>query len=167
MIQGHHGNDVMTPLKIWPVTGWSTPTHPTVGGEKPQVVLLTDLPALQGIAGGTHETVDGDVIDVEMLRMIACDSSVSRIVLGPQGEILDTGRKTRVWSPAQRRAITARDRHCTADGCERRARHCDIHHMTHWADFGRTSVEEGRLLCRFHHTLEHLRLALERRSRRI
>lgn len=99
---------------------------PTVGGEKPQVVVLADLPALQGIAGGTHETLDGDVVDVEMLRMIACDSSVSRIVLGPQGEILDTGRKTRVWSPAQRRAITTRDRHRTADGCERRARHCDI-----------------------------------------
>lgn len=69
---------------------------PTVGGEKPQVVLLADLPALQRTAGGIHETVDGDVVDIEMLRMIACDSSVSRIVLGPEGEILDTGRKTRV-----------------------------------------------------------------------
>ncbi|MGD2103317.1 MAG: DUF222 domain-containing protein [Acidimicrobiia bacterium] len=139
---------------------------PTVGGEKPQITLVTDLPALRGIAGGTHETTNGDVVDVEMLRMIACDSSVSRVVLGPEGEILDTGRKTRVWSAAQRRAIFARDRHCTSDGCERIARHCDIHHETHWADGGTTDVAKGRLLCRFHHTLEHLRLALKRRRRR-
>lgn len=135
---------------------------PMVGGEKPHMIVLTDLEALSGVAGGVHETLNGQVLDVASLRRLACDSSVSRIVLGPDSEVLDVGRKTRVWTSAQRRAIVARDRHCVAPGCERKPQHCDIHHKTHWADGGTTVVEEGELLCRFHHTLEHLKIAKRR-----
>lgn len=140
---------------------------PTVAGEKPNLSLLTDLDALQGIAGGTHETSTGNIVDIDSLRQIACDCSISRIVLGPDSEVLDVGRKTRVWTSAQRRAISARDRHCQADGCQRPAHFCDIHHLDHWADGGTTSVDTGILLCRFHHTLEHERSALKRRRLRI
>jgi hypothetical protein len=136
---------------------------PTVGGEKPHITVITDIDALKGIAGGTHENLDGDVLDVETVRMLACDASISRIVVGPDSEVLDIGRKTRVWTAAQRRAIIARDRHCTAPGCERPPDWCDIHHLTHWADEGSTSVDQGTLLCRFHHTLEHIRAFLEKR----
>ncbi|HUG32516.1 MAG TPA: DUF222 domain-containing protein [Acidimicrobiia bacterium] len=138
---------------------------PHVGGEKPHIIALADLPALQGVAGGTHETIGGDIIDIDTLRMLACDCSVSRIVLGPDSEVLDVGRKTRVWAPAQRRAIIARDRHCQADGCDRDFRYCDIHHTDHWADGGETSVDKGKLFCRFHHTIEHLKEKLQRRRR--
>ena len=130
--------------------------NPANGGEKPHVTVVTDLDGLKGIAGGTHETTTGQVVDVETIRQLACDSSVSRIVRGPDSEVLDVGRKTRVWSTAQRRAVTARDQHCTAQGCERPARWCDIHHIVHWADGGETSVDNGRLLCRYHHTRQHL-----------
>jgi hypothetical protein len=68
----------------------------------------------------------GDIVDVETIRMLACDCSVSRIILGPDSEVLDVGRKTRVWTTTLRRAIIARDRHCQADGCERDYRYCDI-----------------------------------------
>jgi hypothetical protein len=139
---------------------------PQVGGEKPHVIVLADFDALKGIAGGTHETLDGgNILDVDTIRMLACDSSVSRIVLGPDSEILDIGRKTRVWTTAQRRAIAVRDRHCQAPGCERPPRWCDIHHSDHWADGGPTDIDKGELLCRFHHTLEHLREAKRRRQR--
>ena len=137
-----------------------------VGGERPQIQLLTDMNGLRGIAGGRHETVDtGSIVDVETIRLIACDSSVCRIVFGPDSEILDVGRKTRVWTIAQRRAIVARDRTCTWNGCERPARWADIHHLDHWADGGTTSVEGGVLLCRFHHVLTHIEEALARRRR--
>ena len=140
-------------------------TTPTVGGEKPHLSLITDLDALRGIAGGTHETLDGDIIDIDTLRMIACDCSISRIVLGPDSEVLDVGRKTRVWTPAQRRAIVVRDRHCQAPGCRAKPRHCDIHHLEHWADGGETSVEKGKLFCRPHHVEEHIEERLRRRRR--
>ena len=139
---------------------------PQVGGEKPHIMVLADLPALAGIAGGTHETLNGgNILDIETLRMLACDSSISRIVLGPDSEILDIGRKTRVWTTAQRRAIVARDRHCQAPGCERPPQWCDIHHLDHWADGGTTTIDLGVLYCRFHHTLEHLKEAKRRRRK--
>lgn len=140
-------------------------TTPTLGGEKPHIVLHTDFPALQGVAGGVHETENGQIVDVDTLRMIACDSSVTRIVFGPDSEVLDVGRKTRVWNPAQRRAITARDRHCQGPGCRAKPRHCDIHHQDHWADGGTTSVDKGKLFCRPCHIQEHLKEGLQRRIR--
>ncbi len=138
---------------------------PVVGGEKPHISVIANIAALQGIAGGLHETLNGDILDVDTLRMLACDCSVSRIVFGPDSEALDIGRKTRVWTAAQRRAIIARDRHCTWPDCEVRPEWCDIHHVDHWADGGPTSVEKGKLLCRFHHTCEHAEDRRRRRSR--
>jgi len=140
-------------------------TTPTVGGDKPHVVFHADMPALQGIAGGLHETENGDIVDVDTLRMIACDCSLTRIVLGPDSEVLDVGRKTRVWTTAQRRAIIARDRHCQGPGCRAKPRHCDIHHLDHWANLGTTTVEKGKLLCRPCHTQEHVKERHRRRMR--
>ena len=141
-------------------------TTPTIGGEKPHINLICDLPALQASAGGTHETLDGQIVDVDTLRMVACDSSITRIVLGPDSDILDAGRKTRVWSAAQRRAIIGRDRHCQGPGCQARPQHCDIHHKDHWAEGGETSIDNGILLCRPCHTQEHLYDRYRRRRRR-
>jgi hypothetical protein len=141
-------------------------TTPTIGGEKPHINLIADLPALQGIAGGLHQTIDGVIVDVDTLRMTACDCSLTRIVIGPQGEILDVGRKTRVWSSAQRKAIVARDRHCQGPGCHTTPRHCDIHHTDHWADHGETNIDKGTLLCRPCHTQQHHKDRQQRRQHR-
>ncbi|HVR78052.1 MAG TPA: DUF222 domain-containing protein, partial [Acidimicrobiia bacterium] len=98
---------------------------PTVGGEKPHITLVCDLPALQGIAGGLHETETGQVLTVDQLRTVVCDCSISRVVLGPDSEIIDVGRRTRLIPAGLRRAIIARDRHCTWAGCDRNPRWCD------------------------------------------
>jgi len=108
-----------------------------------------------GLAGGLHETEDGPVLSVDTIRQLACDASLSRIVLGPKSEILDVGRKTRVIPAGLRRAVIARDRHCTAPGCGRSARWCDVHHIVFWADGGETVLDNLCLLCRYHHTLTH------------
>lgn len=138
---------------------------PTVGGEKPHIFVHSDLEALKGIAGGLHETEGGDILDVDTLRMIACDCSVTRIILGPDSEVLDVGRKTRVWTIAQRRAIIARDRHCQGPGCRANPRHCDIHHEDHWAGGGETTVDKGKLLCRPCHGQAHFTERFQRRLR--
>jgi Domain of unknown function (DUF222) len=51
-----------------------------------------------------------------------------------------------------RNAVRLRDRHCQwAGGCDQPASACDVHHTTHKADGGKTSLKDCVLLCRFHH----------------
>ncbi len=140
-----------------------------VGGERPHVNVFVDIKALEGIPGGLHETEGGRVLDVETIRLLACDSSVSRIVWKGESEILDVGRRTRVIPAAMRRAVIARDRHCVWKGCGRSPRWCDVHHLHSWAQGGDTSLCNLCLLCRYHHTLVHrhegdLREVLDLRS---
>jgi hypothetical protein len=127
----------------------------TSGGEKPHLNIHVDLDALKAEPGGLHETTNGTVLTVETIRQIACDCSLTRIVFGPDSEIIDLGRKTRSTPPPMRRAVVARDRHCTWGGCRRPAAWCDVHHITHWADGGQTVLGNLTLLCRYHHTLTH------------
>jgi hypothetical protein len=63
------------------------------------------------------------------------------------------GRRTRTIPPALRRALQARDRGCRFPGCD--GRFTDAHHVTHWADGGRTDLKNLVLLCRRHHRAVH------------
>jgi hypothetical protein len=126
-----------------------------VGGEKPHVNILVDVDALEGVPGGVHETETGRVLNIETIRLLTCDSSISRIVWNGPSEILDVGRRTRIIPTALRRAVIARDRHCTWQGCTRSPRWCDVHHIVSWADGGETVLTNLCLLCRYHHTLIH------------
>jgi hypothetical protein len=67
--------------------------------------------------------------------------------------ILDIGYSTSVPS-AIRRAVQLRAQcHCEWPGCQRRAAHCDVHHLVHQSHGGETSVGNCVLLCQFHHDI--------------
>jgi hypothetical protein len=99
-------------------------------------------------------TEDGPVVAGETVRRLTCDSAIVRLLETGDGEPLDVGRKTRVISPALRRAVKRRDRHCRFPGCTH-ARHWEGHHCRHWADGGATSLDNVVGVCRFHHRLLH------------
>ena len=50
-----------------------------------------------------------------------------------------------------RRAVLLRDRGCAWPRCGRPAAWCDVHHLQHKADGGKTAVSSCVLLCQFHH----------------
>jgi hypothetical protein len=91
----------------------------------------------------------------DRLAEAGCDSPMYRIVVDADGEVLDVGRDTRAWPRGIRRAITHRDGGCVFPGCDRPPSWCDIHHCDHWEAGGPTSVDNGALLCRSHHTFLH------------
>ena len=86
-------------------------------------------------------------------RRIACDAGRVVMTHGPDGSVLDVGRKTRTVPPAIRRALDHRDGGCRFPGCG--LRFCDAHHIKHWADGGETRLDNLVLLCRRHHRAVH------------
>ena len=52
-----------------------------------------------------------------------------------------------------RRAVLLRDRGCAWPRCGRPAAWCDVHHLQHKKDGGKTAVSECVLLCQFHHDI--------------
>ncbi len=151
--------------------GASSAAEPAGGGGDSRDAGGTDRPS--GVPAGTPRPVrraggcpgpharrqaalaeDGGIrVGQETARRIACDAATVTLQHGPDGGVLDVGRRTRTISPALRRALAARDGQCRFPGCE--ARRCDAHHIHHWADGGETALANLVLLCRRHHRAVH------------
>ena len=133
--------------------------RPNVGGEKPHVTVTVDMEAVRNGADGPEGRISEldhvGPIDPEAARRLACDASITRVVMAGPSEPLDVGRRTPVVSPTMRRAVIIRDRHCRFPGCDRPHTWCDAHHVIHWADGGPTALPNLVLLCRRHHRMVH------------
>ena len=137
------------------------PSRPLPGVDGPPRRRRTARP---GPAGGQSvlDEAGGIHVSAETARRLACDAATVTMRHGPGGEVLDVGRRTRTISPALRRALAARDRHCRFPGCA--ATRCDAHHVEHWAQGGATALGNLVLLCRRHHRAVHeegFRVALD------
>lgn len=121
-----------------------------------------DREAMAGVEPAT--LADGTPLAPSQLARLACDSSLHRVIFGPEGEILDCGREERLFTAGQTRAIIARDRHCQYPGCHAPPGEGEIHHSLWWYDHnGRTDARHGVLLCWHHHDVVHRRhLSIER-----
>ena len=116
------------------------------GTSPPAAVPAAQSQTVLDEAGGIH-------VSAETARRLACDAAKVEMRHGPDGEILDVGRRKRTISPALRRALAARDGRCRFPGCQNRR--CDAHHIEHWADGGETALDNLVLLCRRHHRAVH------------
>jgi hypothetical protein len=136
--------------------------RPSVGGERPHLTVTVPLGALgservafgDGDGGGAELDHVGPVAP-DIVRQLACDATVMRVVMAGRSQPLDVGRRTPVIPPAMRRAVIVRDRTCRFPGCDRLHTWCDAHHVAHWADGGPTAAANLLLLCRSHHRLVH------------
>ncbi|MDQ0665561.1 hypothetical protein QFZ35_004059 [Arthrobacter ulcerisalmonis] len=108
-----------------------------------------------GTGTGTGAFAFTGPVAAATLRKIACDADIIPALLGTRGEILDLGRKTRLFTPAQRTALTARDQGCAFPNCTIPAPWCEAHHITYWSQGGPTTTNNGVLLCSHHHHLIH------------
>jgi hypothetical protein len=107
-----------------------------------------------GNSAGCCHLHDGANLAPHTVRRLSCDAGIVRIVEDAKGQPLDVGRKTRTIAPALKRVLSARDRGCRFPGCSV-TRHLHGHHIEHWADGGRTSLDNLVQLCPHHHRLVH------------
>ena len=97
----------------------------------------------------------GTLLPPQTARKIACDAGILPVVLSKAGQVLDLGRRFRLFTSAQARALWLRDRGCTFPDCSVPATWCDAHRLWHWADGGPTDLTNAALLCGRHHTIVH------------
>jgi hypothetical protein len=90
-------------------------------------------------------------IPASFLKPMLCDCVLERVLLAPNGAVLNLGRTVRTASPAQRRALHARDGGCVWPGCTIPARWCDVHHVPGWVHGSNTDIGDMSLLCGGHH----------------
>ena len=84
--------------------------------------------------------------------------------LGGPSLPLDVGVSSDIPA-AIRRAVILRDQHCRfPGGCDQPAAGCEVHHLTHKADGGKTSVKDCALVLLFPPPSRHPPVGLDRRA---
>ena len=124
--------------------------RPMSGGVLPHVTLIR--PAAPGFVDTLGFT---GPITASTADLITCDSTLTSVTVDAAGAPLDVGRAERLFTPAIRKGLAVRDGGCAHPGCGRPVSWCDAHHITPWGSGGATSLDNGVLLCRLHHTAIH------------
>ena len=132
----------------------NSPDLPMQAGQRAHVLVAVSLTDLKSGLGAATLGDTGTITAAEA-RVHACDAMIIPAVLGEKSEPLDLGRLRRLISAGLRRALFLRDRGCAFPGCHRPPRHCQGHHIRHWAEGGRTDLNNLVLMCAHHHRLLH------------
>ncbi len=97
-----------------------------------------------------------DRLPASVAQRLACDCEVWRVILDPAtGLPLEVGRAHRIVPTWMRKALIARDRGCRWPGCTAPASWCEVHHLLAWYHGGLSNVDNGVLMCRWHHGKVH------------
>lgn len=128
-------------------------TAPKYGADRPRLLVWVDLEVLKGKLGTATLLNTGDRITAREARRLACDAGVLPVVMGRSSVPLDVGRKQRLFTSTLRTLLVARDQGCAFPGCDRGPSECEAHHRRPWWFGGDTSLENGVLLCSYHHHL--------------
>lgn len=143
---------------------------PVAGGEAPVLVLTGTIDAyaayLQGLQHPERTlTIEhtGDLIPIETIERLVCDAKLQHAVVSSCSHTLALGRTERLFTRAQRRALGVRDKGCRVPGCGMPVAWCEAHHIVPWQLGGPTDVDNGILVCSYHHHEVHAgRLRVER-----
>jgi hypothetical protein len=127
-----------------------------LGSRRPAVRVLVAERDLSARGGRGFIEGRSEPVSIETVERHVCESGILPIVFDHRGQPLRMGRKTRLFTEAQRIALAARDGGCRFPGCDRPPSWTEAHHIDEWiADLGPTDVDNGILLCRHHHLLLH------------
>jgi len=129
---------------------------PQRGSVRPHLQVTTSLETLvQRMDAPAADLEFSLPISAKAVERLACDCTVTRVLLGSDSAVIDVGRSKRVIMPAQKRALNVRDKGCRWPGCERPATWTSGHHLVHWIKGGTTDMLNLVLLCYRHHWMVH------------
>ncbi len=127
---------------------------PSAGGVNAVVVVTLSLAQLRAeLATASLDT--GAVLSAGEARRLACEAGIIPAVLDGRSMPLDLGREQRLHNRYQRVGLGLSQATCAEASCDRPAAWCEAHHKRPWSEGGSTSVEDGELLCSWHHHRAH------------
>jgi hypothetical protein len=125
-------------------------------GSQAQIQVTSSLETLLGLVGAPAGEMEFSLpISSKTVERLACDCSVTRILLDSDSMVIDVGRAKRTVSGPARKALNVRDRGCTWPGCERPVSRTAGHHIRHWIHGGTNEPNNLTLLCHRHHWMVH------------
>ena len=126
------------------------------GGRPANLQVTATIETLKGLAGAQGGEMEFSLpLASASVQRLACDCSVTRVLLSQESLTIDVGRAKRILGSGLRKALRLRDQYCRWPGCERPASWCDGHHLVHWIHGGETNLDNLVLLCRRHHRMVH------------
>ncbi|HEY2643463.1 MAG TPA: HNH endonuclease signature motif containing protein, partial [Galbitalea sp.] len=131
---------------------------PTIipGAGRAPVRVIVDAATLDAGTGVGLLEENLSPISFAKLEEYLCAGGTVEVLVGDSGDILNFGREQRLYTPKQRQALAVRDAGCRYPGCAKPASWCEAHHILQWKrDHGPTTLDNGILLCRYHHMLIH------------
>jgi uncharacterized protein DUF222/HNH endonuclease len=124
--------------------------------QRAHLQVTTSLETLLGLYGAPGADMEFSLpISAKAVERLACDCSVTRILLGSDSSVIDVGRAKRTISGPQRKALKVRDGGCTWPGCDRPVSMTEGHHLVHWKHGGPGDLPNLTLLCYRHHWMVH------------
>ncbi|WP_375485662.1 HNH endonuclease signature motif containing protein [uncultured Mycobacterium sp.] len=117
------------------------------------VIVSTTLNELT--AGAGHAVTGGGTLLPmrDLIRMASHAYHYLAVFDDHDSRPLYLGRTKRIASPDQRVVLYAKDRGCTAPGCDVPGYWCEVHHTEDWARGGHTNIDKLTLACHPDHTL--------------
>jgi hypothetical protein len=104
---------------------------------------------------GRIEGAEATPVSQETLERLVCGGATEQVTFDKELNPIDVGRLLRLYTSKQKSALAVRDGGCMWPGCDRPPSWTEAHHVDHHHKGGKTTIENGILLCRFHHLLLH------------
>jgi hypothetical protein len=145
--------DALVDLSMFALDSGMVPQN---ASQRTHLQVTTSPETLLGLEGAPAAEMEFSLpISSTTVERLACDCSVTRILLDSESMVIDVGRAKRVISGPQRKGLNARDGGCVWPGCDRPASWTSGHHLVHWIRGGGSDLPNLALLCHRHHWMVH------------
>lgn len=127
---------------------------PSLGGAPITVVVQTRKEDMErGSGAGWLHGHDGTLSPVSQsaIRHGACAGATQFMKQDAHGRVAELSTPERLFNGNQRRAIMVRDGGCVIPGCTVPSTWCEIHHVDPHSSGGPTHIDNGAMLCFYHH----------------
>ncbi len=126
----------------------------TGGREKPTILIGCTAETMAGLSDEPGWTSHGDRIPADVVRHLAEDAILRRVVVAGDA-VINLGTRVRLASDDQYQALMLRDGGCRWPGCHIPPAWCEIDHLIQVIEGGPTDLDNEALWCSHHHHVKH------------